>query len=199
MRRELLLGAGRNLAKKITVGGESEWANLTTLDINPDHMPDIMADLEHLPYRWAEDDAYDEIHAYEVMEHLGKQGDWRFFFAQWSEFWRMLKPGGLFCGTSPASISRWLWGDPGHTRVIQPESFVFLSQPKYEATKSSPMSDYRWIYKADFDIIHAEIKEDTHTFVYVLQAVKPSRLASDRSAPRTPHLETAPPLPDGAE
>ena len=26
------------------------------------------------------DDAFDEIHAYEVLEHTGRQGDWRFFF-----------------------------------------------------------------------------------------------------------------------
>jgi len=176
MRRELLLGAGRNLAKKITVGGESEWANLTTLDINPDHMPDIMADLEHLPYDWAADDSYDEIHAYEVMEHLGKQGDWRFFFAQWSEFWRMLKPGGFFAGTCPARDSVWAWGDPSHSRVIQPESLVFLCQPKYAQVGITPMSDFRHVYKADFEIIHAEIKDDT--FVYVLQAVKPSRVSA---------------------
>jgi hypothetical protein len=172
-RRELLLGAGRNLTKKITVGGQSEWSNLTTLDINPDHMPDIMADLERLPYDWAADDAYDEVHAYEVMEHLGKQGDWRFFFAQWGEFYRVLKPGGLFCGTSPAIKSPWLWGDPGHTRVVQAENFVFLCQPKYAAVGSTPMSDYRGVWRGDFDIIHTEIQDTT--FIYVLQAVKPSR------------------------
>lgn len=174
MKRELLLGAGRNLTKKITVGGASEWVNLTTLDINANHCPDIVADLEELPYRWAEDDAYDEVHAYEVLEHLGKQGDWRFFFAQWSEFWRILKPSGLFCGTSPALSSVWLWGDPSHSRVIQPESFVFLCQPKYAAVGQTPMSDFRFVYRADFDIIHAEIRDDA--FIFVLQAVKPSRI-----------------------
>ena len=174
MRRELLLGAGRNLAKKITVGGQTEWSNLTTLDFNRDHCPDILADLEDLPYRWADDDTYDEVHAYEVMEHLGRQGDWRFWFTQWSELWRMLKPGGLFCGTSPALISRWLWGDPGHTRAVTPESFVFLSQPKYAAVGATAMSDYRFVWRGDFDVIHAEIKDGT--FIYVLQAVKPSRI-----------------------
>ena len=103
MKRELLLGAGRNLRKKITIAGAEDWANLTTLDFNAGHCPDIVADLEELPYRWAEDDAYDEIHAYEVMEHCGRQGDWRFFFAQWSEFGGCCEPGGLFCGTSPGA------------------------------------------------------------------------------------------------
>src|SRR5580765_2458851 len=137
MKRELLLGAGRNLTKKITIAGSSEWSNLTTLDFNADHMPDIVADLERLPYDWAEDDTYDEVHAYEVLEHTGRQGDWRFFFAQFSEIWRMLKPGGFFAGTSPATSSVWLWGDPGHTRAVTPESFVFLCQPKYAQVGTS--------------------------------------------------------------
>lgn len=176
MRRELLLGAGRNLAKKITIGGQAEWSNLTTLDINPDHMPDICADLERLPYDWAADDSYDEVHAYEVMEHTGRQGDWRFFFAQWSEFWRMLKPGGLFCGTCPAIGSVWQWGDPSHTRVIQPESFVFLCQPKYEFVGITPMSDFRFVFRGDFDTIHAEVQDGT--FIFVLRAIKPSRVTA---------------------
>jgi hypothetical protein len=87
----------------------------------------------------------------------------------------MLRPGGLFCGTSPAIGSVWLWGDPGHTRVIQPESFVFLSQPKYAQVGQSPMSDYRFVYRADFDIVHAQVQEDT--FVFVLRAIKPSRVS----------------------
>jgi hypothetical protein len=183
MKRELLLGAGRNLAKKITIFGIEEWSNLTTLDINRNHCPDIVADLEDLPYDWAENDSYDEIHAYEVLEHTGQQGDWRFFFRQWSEFWRMLKPGGFFCGTSPAFSSAWLWGDPGHTRVIQPESFVFLSQPKYAAVGSTPMSDYRFVWRGDLETIHADIQNGT--FIFVLQAVKPSRVATS-AAPVEP-------------
>jgi SAM-dependent methyltransferase len=177
MRRELLLGAGRNLAKKITIGGASEWSNLTTLDFNRDHMPDITADLDQLPYHWAKDDEYDEVHAYEVMEHLGgHQGNWRFFFRQWSEIWRMLKPGGFFAGTCPARDSVWAWGDPSHTRVIQPESLVFLCQPKYAQVGITPMSDFRFVYKADFEIIHAQIQDGT--FIFVLQAVKPSRVTT---------------------
>ena len=34
--------------------------------------------------------------------------------------------------------------------------------------------DFRHVYKADYDIIHAEIKDDT--FVFVLRAIKPSRV-----------------------
>lgn len=173
MSRELLIGAGSSRVKKLVYGGRSEWGGLTTLDHNPDHGCDVVHDLEALPLPFA-DDSFDEIHAYEVLEHLGRQGDWRFFFAQWSDFWRMLKPGGLFMATCPAAGSPWVWGDPSHTRYIGPESLIFLHQPAYAQVGVSPMTDFRHVWRGDFDIIHQNTAG--HSFEFVLQAVKPARI-----------------------
>ena len=173
MSRELLIGAGSNHAKQLIYGGRSEWGALTTLDHNADHGCDVVHDLEVLPLPFG-DDSFDEIHAYEVLEHVGAQGDWRFFFAQWSDFYRMLKPGGLFLGTCPAAGSPWVWGDPSHTRYIGPESLIFLHQPAYEQVGRTPMSDFRHVWKGDFDQIHSAVSG--HRFEFVLRAVKPSRI-----------------------
>ena len=71
---ELLIGAGSNRAKMIcSVGRPVEWTKLTTLDFNEDHHPDVVHDLNDLPLPFS-DNSFDEIHAYEVMEHLGEQG-----------------------------------------------------------------------------------------------------------------------------
>ncbi len=172
---EILLGAGSSRIKKLTVPGREDWDGLVTVDFNDAHKPDIVHDLTVVPLPFA-DDVADEIHAYEVMEHLGQQGDFKAFFAQFSDYWRILKPGGLFFGTSPATHSRWLWGDPGHTRVIQFESLIFLRQTSYAAVGNTPMSDYRFCYQADFDIVHSAVKDET--YCYVLRAVKPSRIAA---------------------
>jgi SAM-dependent methyltransferase len=169
---ELLIGAGSSRVKKLVYGGRSEWGALTTLDHNADHGCDVVHDLESLPLPFA-DDSFDEIHAYEVLEHTGHQGDWRLFFAQWSEFWRLLKPDGLFLATCPAATSPWAWGDPSHTRIIGPECLVFLSQPNYAQVGITPMSDFRHVYRADFDLIHSHTHG--HQFEFVLRAVKPSR------------------------
>lgn len=183
-----------------------EWEDLTTLDINPDVAPDIVCDLNAWPpwrpYTYfatppvsdkgweavehienglgcLRSDFWDEVHAYEVLEHLGAQGDATSFFAQFSEIWRILKPGGHLLAVCPSRFSPWLWGDPSHRRAIIPETLVFLDQEQYqrqcddEATRT-PMSDFRNIYKADFRRVYSHDSKQTHSFI--LQAVKPSRV-----------------------
>lgn len=171
---ELLIGAGSRHDKRLSFPGKEEWTKLVTLDINPDHKPDVVWDLTQRPLPF-EDNTFDEIHAYEVLEHLGRQGDWRLFFEEWSEWWRLLKPGGLLCATSPCWKNVWAWGDPGHTRVLSQECLTFLMQPEY--TKQigvTAMTDYRMVYKADFDLAYCNTTDDTISFGLI--AVKPSRI-----------------------
>lgn len=173
---QLLLGCGSSRIKKLARPGYEEWSGLVTLDVVDTHKPDVVHDIASLPLPFA-DDTFDEIHAYEVMEHVGQQGDWRFFLDQWSDLWRILKHGGMFFGTSPHWNSGWAWGDPGHTRIIGAECLTFLSQPNYEQQVGvTPMTDYRFCYRADFDLVHCRVNEAQQT-EYVLQAVKPSRIA----------------------
>ncbi len=171
MRRELLIGCGNNRSKRIKHGDiQSEWHNLTTLDIDPSCKPDVVWDMNVLPYPF-EDGVFDEIHAYECLEHCGKQGDWKFFFDQFSEFHRILKPGGLICGTVPMWDSPWAWADPGHTRVIPKESLYMLSQALYEAEVGiTNLTDYRPFYKADFELVAQN--ETEHQFGFILKAIK---------------------------
>ena len=172
MYRELLIGCGSSREKRIhcPVEGGHLWSNLMTLDNNPDHKPDILWDLEKLPLPFPTD-YFDEIHAYEVLEHTGQQGDWRFFFDQFTEFHRILKPDGLFMATVPHHLSMWAWGDPSHKRVIASGSLVFLSQEEYrKQVGKTPMSDFRFYYKADFAILHSQ--ENPDTMFFILKALK---------------------------
>jgi hypothetical protein len=169
--RELVLGCGDRTTKCLSTTGSHEYVNPTTIDINPDLKPDLIFDLNcpTLPFSTNE---FDEIHAYELLEHLGTQGDWRFFFRQFEDFWRVLKPGGLFHGSCPRPESPWAWGDPGHTRVIPMESLGFLVQPNYG---TPPRTDYRPWYRGDFDIVFMRNMNE-HSHGFILQAVKPARI-----------------------
>ena len=79
MRKELLIGCGRRREKLMYDQSSpelSQWQGLVTLDINLDHKPDVAHDLTTLPYPF-DDNTFDEIYAYEVLEHTGAQGDYK--------------------------------------------------------------------------------------------------------------------------
>jgi len=191
-RRELLIGCGSTRDKRLSPDKSLDgWSNLTTLDNNPAHKPDVVFDLcsiassgcptgmhtgnecvpgRRLPF---DDCAFDEVHAYEVLEHIGRQGDYLAFFAQFEEFHRILKPGGFFCATCPSYRSMWAWGDPSHTRVITSGTLAFLSQAEYtKQVGVTPMSDFRHVYKADFAPVFC--REDEHALLFILKAIKES-------------------------
>lgn len=169
---ELLLGCGRERTKRIHFEGVPEqWSkDLITLDFDETVNPDVVHDLNIVPYPF-NDDMFDEIHAYECLEHFGKQGDYRAFFQQFEELWRILKPDGWLIGTCPNWDSLWAWGDPGHTRVITPQTLAFLSQDEYTAqVGKNAMTDYRFCYTADFELY--SYTEDEHNFGFALRAKK---------------------------
>ena len=170
----LLLGAGSRRDKLIQPHNRADWGDLTTLDMTAESGCDIVWDMAQLPLPLP-DDAFDEIHAYDVLEHMGAQGDWRFFFAQFTDFWRILKPNGLMVAICPRPDSPWAWGDPGHTRCLPPECLNFLGQPNYG---KPPMTDYRPYYRADFDVAQVGRAAGNDTYFFVLKAIKPARIAA---------------------
>jgi hypothetical protein len=169
MKRELLIGCGRRHDKRLTADGKWTFHNPTTLDYNADHNPDVVWDLHTLPLPF-DAKSFDEIHAYEVLEHVGCQGDYKTFFAQFTEFYRILKPSGYFMATCPSRHSAWAWGDPSHTRILQKEQLYFLSQANYEKeVGKTSMSDFRSIYSADFETHWVE--EGPEHFKFILKKI----------------------------
>lgn len=167
MRKELLLGSGGRIEKSITFDAiPPVFQNVVTLDMLEACNPDVVHDLNNLPYPFA-DGEFDEIHAYEVLEHCGRQGDWKFFFDQFAEFHRILKPGGYFCASVPMWDNQWAWADPGHCRIIAKNTLMFLEQEFYEGVGKDARSDYRPFYKVDFKVM--AMQERDANFFFVLQ------------------------------
>ncbi len=169
---ELLIGCGHSTDRRVKMPELPEnWHHLIRLDSNPDVNPDVEHDLNNLPYPF-DDNVFDEIHAYETLEHCGTQGDFRFFFQQFEEFHRILKPGGYFIASCPNWDSEWAWGDPGHTRVITPGTISFLMQNEYKGCgdQGNARSDYRFCYTADFEPVAMDEREQN--WYFVLRAIK---------------------------
>lgn len=201
--RELLIGCGNSRERKVWLPpavegtvGRAPWRCLYTIDNDPRCAPNFLGDLHKAPWRChrhvieteladevlveggggiLRNQSFDEIHAYEVLEHIGQQGDAYAFFNQFMEIYRLLKPGGYLFATTPSRYSPWLWGDPGHSRAVLPESLTFLSQDQYkQQIGKTAMADYRHWFAGDFDVIRSIDDREHH--VFILQAIKPSRI-----------------------
>jgi len=164
--KELVLGVGHNLKKILALDGNYEYTDPTTIDINPRVNPHILHDLAITPWP-VESDTFDEVHAYEVLEHFGQQGDWKAFFDTFSEIHRVLKMGGVLCFSVPLHTSIWAWGDPGHTRLITKDTLIFLDQEVYKNAGNTPMTDYRFYWKGHFKTVF--LKEDEHRLFAAIQ------------------------------
>ncbi len=166
--KSLLIGSGFDRTRKLRLEGDpGGWEDLVTLDCDPGCSPDVQHDLGCLPYPFV-DQLFDEIHAYDVLEHTGAQGDWKFFFRQFSEFWRILKLGGRFYATVPSPDSVWAWGDPGHKRLFHPEWVGFLNLEKYRRKDGKPVSvqsdGYLSEYTGNFGVLAAQAKDGHFAF-----------------------------------
>jgi hypothetical protein len=117
---------------------------------------------------------YDEVHAYEILEHLGQQGDYKAFFECFAEIWCALKPGGLLFASVPSYKSIWAWGDPSHTRIINAGSIIFLMREQYakqidcEPDKRTAMSDFRKYLVGDWSLVAHN--DDGESYRFVLRA-----------------------------
>jgi SAM-dependent methyltransferase len=174
--KALMLGAGffKPERKIVPVGVEEDPIEWTTLDNNPLCEADIKFDLESIErcvygpmYRLPiPDETFDEIHAYQVLEHFGKQGDFRGLFSTFRELWRILKPEGLLYGDTPAITSPWAWGDPGHTRIISEQTLSFLTRRAYEELGKTTSTDYRsYVDPCWWLILHSAIEGERYAFV----------------------------------
>lgn len=170
MAKSLLLGCGNSREKKVRFKDSPFWTGeLVTLDMDPNCGATVIWNLDHRPLPFL-DEEFDEIAAYDVLEHQGRQGDWAGWFDEFTEYWRILKPGGLFGIIVPQGEDALV--DPGHTRFIHMNWFAMLDPQYYEDmhAKGLPCTDYRFAWKHRFEVLSAEKVENHHLGVILRKA-----------------------------
>ena len=162
----LLMGCGNSRAKKVQIPSiGADWSRpLITMDMDPGCGADVVHDMEERPFPFP-DAHFDEIAAYDALEHIGRQGDWRGFFDEFAEYWRILKPGGFFSILVP--VGRDALADIGHTRFFHDCYFRFLDQDWYARSLANgeSVTDYRWYWDRCFKVHAASSVEDHHLAV----------------------------------
>ena len=141
---------------------------MLTLDMDPGCNPSILWDMETLPLPF-DDAAFCEIHLYDSLEHWGRQGDWRGFFAEFAEYHRLLSARGFLCIIVPVGEDR--FADPGHCRFFTLNHFLMLSQDWYaqQIALGERVTDYRWYWKLDFRVQFSR-QDDNHLYVVLERA-----------------------------
>lgn len=103
---------------EIGSGPNKLFAGSTTLDINPAGQPDVVHDLNVVPYPLAPD-SFDLIVCLHVLEHVEKLVD------ATGELFRLLKPGGLLFVEVPFFSSVHFFTDPTHVHAFGTRSFDY--------------------------------------------------------------------------
>lgn len=170
-RKILLIGCGTRRELDFDANRDQPYV-LTTVDIVDTHNPDVVWDLDHTPWPF-EDNSYDEVHAYEVLEHLGAQGHAPSFFGTFAEIYRVLKPDGMLVGSCPKWDGIWAWSDPSHKRVISHATMVYLDATEYDNVGKTAMTDFRYLWHGDFQAV--ELANGPEQFFFRIRAIKPSR------------------------
>ena len=171
----LLLGCGNDHSKRLSRAGDDDWSQpLTKMDMDPNCGADILYDLSltqhgiQLPFA---DETFDEIGAFDVLEHWGAQGDWKAYFTEFAEYWRILKPDGLMYIIVPVGPDA--LADIGHTRFFSIDNFKFLAQNWYEVQLGlgQNVTDYRWFWKRNILTVHMVTSGDHHIAVVLKKVI----------------------------
>ena len=166
----LILGSGncneRRFRYKEQPTHFTDEENITRVDMDPNCGADIVMEYDGgaLPF---DDDTFDEIHAYDSLEHWGTQGDWKGYFDEFAEYHRILKDKGKMYIIVPNTTD--LFTDPGHRRFFSQNHFFMLMQDFYDQCKetNTPCTDYRFYWKKNFRV--AVMRSSDHHFAVILE------------------------------
>jgi hypothetical protein len=147
---------------KLNLGcGNRHLPGYCNIDKFAEASPDLVVDLEDLPWPLATDSA-DEVVLSHVLEHLGRDSDT--FLGIVRELWRVCRNGASVRITVPHPRHHDFLQDPTHVRPIVPEMFLHFDlavnrQWQQQGLPGTPLALYLGI---DFTIASVDQRLDPH-------------------------------------
>jgi len=140
---------------KLNMGcGHNKIDGYLNVDISPECQPDLVCDLEVLPWVWP-DNSVDAVRFNHCLEHLGQQS--KVFLGMMKELYRVCKNDSIIEINVPHPRHDNFIGDPTHVRVISPQVLSLFDKQlndKWEefGIPNSPLAHYLGV---DFTITKA--------------------------------------------
>jgi predicted SAM-dependent methyltransferase len=130
---------------KLNMGcGYNKQEGYVNVDASPECQPDMVCDLESLPWPWP-DDSVDEVLFNHSLEHLGQ--DTRVFLGMIKELYRVCKDQATITINAPHPRHNNFINDPTHVRVITTEMWGLFDREvndrlKAEGRSNTPLAHY---------------------------------------------------------
>lgn len=130
---------------KLNMGcGHNRLAGHVNVDLFPECSPDLVCDLESLPWPWP-DDSVDGVVFNHSLEHMGQ--DARTFLGIMKELYRVCCDGARIDIAVPHPRHDDFLNDPTHVRVITPQLLTLFDREQNEAARragaaNSPLATY---------------------------------------------------------
>ena len=130
---------------KLNMGcGHNKSAGYVNVDLSPACSPDVVCDLEALPWPWA-DDSVDAVRFNHCLEHLGQ--DPKVFLGMMQELYRVCRDGAEIEINVPHPRHDSFIGDPTHVRIITPQLLTLFDRAQCdhwqkEGNANSPLAHY---------------------------------------------------------
>lgn len=141
---------------KLNLGcGQHKVPGWVNVDHSPACAPDVVLDLETLPWPWP-DDSVDEVVLRHVLEHLGATP--AKYFGVIKELWRVCRDGALVRITVPHPRHDDFLDDPSHVRPVTVAGLQLLSRKANEewiaiGAANTPLAMQLGV---DFDVVQVE-------------------------------------------
>jgi len=141
---------------KLNMGcGHNKLEGWVNVDLFPECAPDVVCDLESLPWPWP-DDSVDEVLFNHALEHLGQ--DTRTFLGMMKELYRVCRNGAEIAINVPHPRHDDFINDPTHVRVITPDMLALFDRKQCDrwqqlGAANSPLAHYLHV---DFAIASAQ-------------------------------------------